>query len=1196
MKQTKAITIRYVIGLGLIALLALAGYTLLQRVVTTQESAAAVVNVSGRQRMLSQRIGLFSLRYVNSQTPEERQISRAALEEAVDLFETSHEGLLEGGIVPGFAGSVFISLPARIPSEVEALYFSEPILLDEQVTAYITAVDQLLAVPPSQLDNQNPDLQYILVEGSDTLLSSLNLAVTEYQLDSEQTVNRLQVVKTSVFILILAILALEGLLIFRPMTVQIVRRTAELEAQDAQLNEYAETLREANELGQQMTRLRSVEQVYQEAVNTLQSRFDLYYVQLYLLDQKDNLLRVVAGTGPVGTQLVQRGFRLAVGPGSINGTAASQKQTVLVRDTTVSNIFKPNALLPDTLSEIAVPLKIEDQVIGVLNLQSDQRDYFSDSLKIILEVIASQLSVTIQNARIMQQQVEKQQQAGNTAAQVIEAEWQNYLDGIYQPRSLSYQFDGQGVQAIGSQTAVLPSDQATQIPITVSGITIGQIEIVPAHNEHFSPDELHLMQQIADLVALRLENLRLLSLANRYREEAEAATRRLTREGWQRYQAELKHAGFEYDLNQVQALLAPTANDPTGLKQALTVRGEAFAQLEVLPEHHNNPTVQQMITAVAEQLSTHIESLRLTEQTETALAETETLYQIGTRLNSAVSVQEILNAIVDSPLAESFSTATFYQIDLDAHGRPQMLIPAATFVADRGNQTAVSVEPNEPSQLAELTPPPPWLDHPTSPLLVAEMVPGSLLGQNGMALGQTASDRSGSVAWIPLYVRGRWLGLIEIVWQAQRAFDQRDQRLFDVVADQASVVTNQLLLLEETQQRASNLSRLTQIENQLSRALTPANIVETVVGIGQRPYQASLCYFDADSDALPQTMEVISCWRNGRFIEPDSTFLPRQLRHNFVAQTVLTNDQPVHLLTELAPLTLPDGDQVPPPDQIRAMAIMPLRSAGRWQGVMTIEWDKDHIFSEREQFLFTQLAEPLSAIVVSQRALAETDALYRASAALNQANSYNEILMALRQHTRIAQDADVMNIGYFDRVATSENPPEAIQIVTRWSEGEISAPVQTYTLRDVSNIMDLLSTRLVIVPDIEESTTLNNPIIEIYRANNIRATIFLPLLVGGSWIGYVGLFYQKAISFSPTEIRRLEVLSRQAATAIQGIYLLRRSEDRARREQQLREIAARVHNSTNVESIMRTAVEEVGKALGRHATVYLESETRKNGR
>jgi len=167
---------------NLLALALLPGLTLttfldLHQVSVVREINAAVVNVSGRQRMLSQRTALFALRLVSTQEISEQKKVRQELLSAIDLMEKSHNGLIYG--------DPDLKLPGHPSSIVKAMYFESPLHLDQQVRTYIHEARVLAQARPSELTNENPHLQYILAVASKDLLEALDAVVSQYQQESD---------------------------------------------------------------------------------------------------------------------------------------------------------------------------------------------------------------------------------------------------------------------------------------------------------------------------------------------------------------------------------------------------------------------------------------------------------------------------------------------------------------------------------------------------------------------------------------------------------------------------------------------------------------------------------------------------------------------------------------------------------------------------------------------------------------------------------------------------------------------------------------------------------------------------------------------------------------------------------------------------------------------------------------------------
>lgn len=216
----RALTWRYVLALSLVASLSTAAWLSLHLVISEQKNTAAVVNVSGRQRMLSQRTALFSNLLANTSEAERASV-RGKLKEAIQLMERSHRGLTHGDEEMG--------LPSAMSPTVHAMYFEGPNALDAQVAAYIKAVYELLRLDDGVLTTANPLLQYITQNAPNTLVAALDRMVGQYQLEGEAAVKRLQNAETIFWGVTLLLLVLEALLIFHPFVKHVRNIIAKLQ-------------------------------------------------------------------------------------------------------------------------------------------------------------------------------------------------------------------------------------------------------------------------------------------------------------------------------------------------------------------------------------------------------------------------------------------------------------------------------------------------------------------------------------------------------------------------------------------------------------------------------------------------------------------------------------------------------------------------------------------------------------------------------------------------------------------------------------------------------------------------------------------------------------------------------------------------------------------------------------------------------
>ncbi|MEG4282477.1 ATP-binding protein [Microcoleus sp. A006_D1] len=157
--------------------MALSNYFNLEEITTARKVSAAVINISGRQRMLSQRSAFFCMRLVCSVNAAERAKLRENLLEAIELMEKSHRDLINT--------DSSINLLSPPSPTVKAMYFEAPLYLDKQVREYIDRIKALVKVPDAQLSLENPHLLYIVGAAGGELLAAFDAVVSQYQQESE---------------------------------------------------------------------------------------------------------------------------------------------------------------------------------------------------------------------------------------------------------------------------------------------------------------------------------------------------------------------------------------------------------------------------------------------------------------------------------------------------------------------------------------------------------------------------------------------------------------------------------------------------------------------------------------------------------------------------------------------------------------------------------------------------------------------------------------------------------------------------------------------------------------------------------------------------------------------------------------------------------------------------------------------------
>ena len=161
-------------------------------------------------------------------------------------------------------------------------------------------------------------------------------------------------------------------------------------------NEYLAT---AAEIGQLITSTLDLTTLFRRTVKLLAERFQYDHVAIFTLEEAGFNAILQEATGEVGKIMKENAHKLAVGSKSLVGQVTGKGEPIIINDTQKSEWHRFNPLLPDTRSEAGLPLKIGNRIIGVLDLQSKQVNAFKEDDIAILQILADQIAIAIDNAR-----------------------------------------------------------------------------------------------------------------------------------------------------------------------------------------------------------------------------------------------------------------------------------------------------------------------------------------------------------------------------------------------------------------------------------------------------------------------------------------------------------------------------------------------------------------------------------------------------------------------------------------------------------------------------------------------------------------------------------------------------------------------------------------------------------------------------
>jgi len=292
---------------------------------------------------------------------------------------------------------------------------------------------------------------------------------------------------------------------FRTLEDQVAERTLYLAQRARQMEISAQVARD-------IVDSRDPEALYYKSVNTIRDRFNLYHVGIFLVDSLGEYAVLRSATGQAGREMLERNHRLKIGQTGLVGYVAQSGKPRIASDVGQDTVHYKNPSLPDTRAEAALPLTVSGEVIGVLDVQSEKEGAFDDETIAILQIVADQLAVAIQNARLFDESRNNLHELQVAYQQLNQQAWEQLAQST---NLVGYEYEGYTLRPIysinplrGSQPPQKDDREAIQIPLTVRGVEIGSIDVWPEEGR-LSPEDTHLLSVVGDRLGQTLESARL---------------------------------------------------------------------------------------------------------------------------------------------------------------------------------------------------------------------------------------------------------------------------------------------------------------------------------------------------------------------------------------------------------------------------------------------------------------------------------------------------------------------------------------------------------------------------------------------------------------------------------------------------------------------------------------------------------------
>ena len=294
----------------------------------------------------------------------------------------------------------------------------------------------------------------------------------------------------------------------------------------------ASLLAGAAEISRATTALTNLAVLLPRAVELIRERFSLYYAGIFLVDDVQQWAVLRAGTGEAGRIMLERGHKLEMAGTSMIGTCVSTGEAQITFEAEHEAGRRKNLVLPDTRSEMALPLISGDHVIGAMTIQSTKPGAFSQEDITTLQTMADQLANAIENARLIAQMAQSRRELEIASSQYTARSWRELVERT--PQKIAYRYRHLDIEAVGEpyveaqaalrqQTSVLTNllpDAAVSagegtartglgVPIRLRNQVLGVLDL-RFEDADVPPETIELVEQIADRLAISLESARLL--------------------------------------------------------------------------------------------------------------------------------------------------------------------------------------------------------------------------------------------------------------------------------------------------------------------------------------------------------------------------------------------------------------------------------------------------------------------------------------------------------------------------------------------------------------------------------------------------------------------------------------------------------------------------------------------------------------
>ena len=904
----------------------------------------------------------------------------------------------------------------------------------------------------------------------------------------------------------------------------------ELERLLANLERRNLQLRTAAEVSQAASSILDPDVLIQQVVDLIRERFDLYYVGLFLVSpnegEADRWAVLRAGTGQAGRQMVEQGHRLEIGGRSMIGWCIANRQARIALDVGAEAVRFDNPLLPETRSELALPLVSRGQAIGALTIQSAQEAAFSAEDVAVFQTMADQVATAIANARLFQ---ERERHITELAI----------LNEIGQAVSGALELD-QVLETVHQQVSRL-------FDTTNFFISLYDEET----DERFSP--------------LHLEHGQRQPLVRR------PAATGLTGHIIRTRQPLLFHTPSEN-----QAFHEAHGIEAIG-ERALSWMGVPLIAADRLvgvmviqsydQEHLYGEQDLSLFSTIADQVATAIANARLFERIRQAhreqqrrSEELDSLRQLSLQL---AQEQRDLKATL-----QAISQQAMNLLDADGGGvwlwreEDGELELAVSYQVGGVEMAGRRLKPGEGLSGRAFN---------EKKTLVVD----DYLAWNGHA--ETFADAPFAAALaVPLIWQNRVVGvLVATRSQPGYLFSSSDQRLAELLAGQVTAFVGNARLFQERERRIAELAVLNELGQALSMTMELDDLLATVHQHVSRLFDTTNFYIAAYEEGSAEWTAIFDMEQGQR--QPRTRY---QVETGVTGHIIRTR-QPLLFRNQQEGLAFEQAHHISPlGPPARSWMGVPLIAADRVVGVMAIQsYDKEGLYDREALAIFSTIAARVAAAIENLRLLEETRQRARELEVVNEVGRSITALLDPAEILRRMVDTVKARFGYyFVGIALVEGQRLVFQYGSlvgdtddRFSPGELWLDLTGPGL----NAEAARTGQPVVVSDVRGDPRY----LAIPELPDTHSELVVPITVKGRVIGTLDVQSDRLNAFSPAEVALLQSLASQAGVALENARLFQAEQQRRQETEVLRQASLTLGSTLDADQVLEQLLDQISQVV-----------------